>query len=85
MFNYDVVYLAKQALILSLVLSLPIIAVASIVGLLFSMFQALTQAQDQTLSFAIKLVFIVLTIYLTVDWISSKIYRFDLLLFSHIK
>jgi type III secretion protein S len=84
MINYDVVYLAKEALILSLVLSLPIIAVASIVGLLFSMFQALTQAQDQTLSFAIKLVFIVLTLYLTVDWIGNKIFHFDLLLFSHI-
>jgi type III secretion protein S len=80
--NYDVIYVAKQALILSLVLSLPIILVASLSGFLFSLFQALTQIQDQTLSFAIKLVVIMIMIYLTADWMSSKVYRFALLLYS---
>ena len=58
--NYDVIYIAKQALVLSLVLSLPVVLVASMIGLLFSLFQALTQIQDQTLSFAIKLIFIMI-------------------------
>lgn len=80
--NYDVVYLAKQGLMLSLVLSLPVICIASLVGLLFSMFQALTQIQDQTLSFAIKLIFVILALYLTSDWMASKVYRFALLLFD---
>jgi type III secretion protein S len=80
--NFDVVYLAKQALLLSLILSLPVIVIASIVGLLFSVFQALTQIQDQTLSFAIKLVFIIMVIYFTVDWTAVKIYRFALILYA---
>lgn len=80
--DYDVVYLAKQALMLSLVLSLPVVVIASVVGLLFSIFQALTQIQDQTLSFAIKLVFIIFALYLTSDWMASKIYRFALSLYS---
>jgi len=80
--NYDVVYIAKQALMLSLILSLPVIVIASVVGLLFSVFQALTQVQDQTLSFAIKLIFIILAIYLTVDWMSTKIYHFALLIYN---
>ena len=80
--NYDVVYLAKQALMLSLILSLPVIAIASLVGLLFSMFQALTQIQDQTLSFAIKLVFIIFMLYLSVDWMAIKIFRFALILYN---
>jgi len=80
--NYDVVYIAKQALMLSLILSLPVVLVASVVGLLFSMFQALTQIQEQTLAFAIKLIFIMLCLYLTVDWMASKIYSFTLLLFN---
>ena len=79
--NYDVVYLAKQALILSLMLSLPIIGIASLVGLLFSLFQALTQVQDQTLSFAIKLVVIMITIYFTMDWMAIKLYRYALILY----
>ncbi len=82
--NYDVVYISKQALILSLVLSLPVVVVASTVGLLFSIFQALTQIQDQTLSFAIKLVFIIGTLYLTVDWIAGKIFQYTLMLYSTI-
>ena len=82
--NYDVIFLGKQALMLALVVSLPVIVSASIVGLLFSMFQALTQIQDQTLSFAIKLIFIIFMLYLTVDWMGSKIYRFALVLYSYI-
>ncbi|MFN8770327.1 MAG: type III secretion system export apparatus subunit SctS [Neisseriaceae bacterium] len=80
--NYDVVYLAKQALMLSLILSLPVIIIASVIGLLFSIFQSLTQIQDQSLSFAIKLVFIIVGLYMTVDWMAVKIYRFALLLYS---
>ncbi|MCE2706572.1 MAG: type III secretion system export apparatus subunit SctS [Proteobacteria bacterium] len=80
--NYDIIYIAKQGLMLSLILSLPVVLVASIVGLLFSMFQALTQIQDQSLSFAIKLVFVMSTLYMSVDWMASKIYRYALLLYS---
>jgi len=79
---FDVVYLAKQALILSLILSLPVILVASIVGLLFSLFQALTQIQDQTLSFAIKLVFIMITLYLTINWIAVQLYQYTLMIYA---
>lgn len=83
--NYDVVFIAKQALILSLILSLPVVVIASLVGLLFSLFQALTQIQDQTLSFAIKLVFIILVLYFTVDWMASKIYSYTLMLYTQIR
>ena len=83
MLNYDIIYLAKQALILSLLLSLPVVLTGTVVGLLFSLFQALTQIQDQTLSFAVKLVFIMGAIYLTVDWSAIKLYRFALILYSY--
>ena len=82
--EYDVVYMAKQGLILSLVLSLPVVVVASLVGLLFSMFQALTQLQDQTLSFTIKLLFIIATLYMAINWMAVKLYRYSLMLFNMI-
>lgn len=82
--NYDVVYISKQALILSLMLSLPVIVVASAIGLLFSIFQALTQIQDQTLSFAIKLIFIALTLYISANWIAGKLYSFAIMLYSQV-
>ena len=45
-----------------LLLSMPAIVVASVVGVLFSLFQALTQIQEQTLSFAIKLIAVGVTL-----------------------
>ena len=49
----DLVSYMTQALYLVLWLSLPPIAVAAIVGTLFSLFQALTQIQEQTLSLSL--------------------------------
>ena len=45
----------------ALALSLPPILVAAVVGTLFSLFQALTQIQEQTLQYALKFFAIVLT------------------------
>lgn len=71
-----------QALYLSLALSMPTIVVASVVGTLFSLFQALTQIQEQTLSFAIKLVAVGLTLYLTASWMGTELYNFTLAVFT---
>jgi len=71
-----------QALLLTLWLSLPPIIVASVVGTLFSLLQALTQIQEQTLSFAVKLVAVGLTIYLTARWIGGEIFNYTVALFD---
>ncbi|WP_076998309.1 type III secretion system export apparatus subunit SctS [Variovorax sp. KK3] len=65
-----------QALLLTVWLSLPPIVVASVVGTLFSLLQALTQIQEQTLSFAIKLIAVGLTIYLTARWVGGEIFNY---------
>jgi type III secretion protein S len=80
--DYNVIYIAKQALMVSFILSLPVILIASIVGLLFSIFQALTQIQDQTLSFAIKLFAVIVTLSVSSSWMASKLYRFAISLYS---
>jgi type III secretion protein S len=82
--TFNVAYIAKQALLMSLVLSAPVVAVASIVGLLFSLFQALTQIQDQTVSFAIKLTSVMVVIYATADWTAGKLYAFTIMLYNSI-
>jgi type III secretion protein S len=78
----DTVNFIVQALYLSLALSMPTIVVASVVGTLFSLFQALTQIQEQTLSFAIKLVAVGLTLYLTGTWMGTEMYNFTMSVFS---
>ena len=71
-----------QALFLTLWLSLPPIIVASVVGTLFSLFQALTQVQEQTLSFAIKLVAVIITLALTASWVGVEIFNFTVAVFD---
>ena len=84
MHTVDVVGFFTQALYLVLWLSLPPIIVGSVVGTLFSLFQALTQIQEQTLSFGIKLIAVSLTILLTSRWIGGELFNFTLQLFESI-
>ena len=78
----DLVSYMTQALYLVLWLSLPPIAVAAIVGTLFSLFQALTQIQEQTLSFAVKLIAVFATILLTARWLSAELDNFPISVFD---
>ena len=80
--SVDLVSYMTQALYLTLWLSLPPIAVAAIVGTLFSLFQALTQIQEQTLSFAVKLIAVFVTILLTARWLSGELYNFTISVFD---
>lgn len=71
-----------RAMLLVLWLSLPPIIVASVVGILFSLVQALTQIQEQTLSFGVKLIAVGLTLYLTSRWIGGEIFNYTQVLFD---
>jgi type III secretion protein S len=78
----ELVFYMTQALYLVLSLSLPAIGVAAIVGTLFSLFQALTQLQEQTLSFAVKLIAVFVTLFLVAGWMGREILNFSLILFD---
>jgi type III secretion protein S len=78
----ELVFYLKEALYLVFWLSLPPLAVASVVGTLFSLFQALTQIQEQTLSFAIKLLAVFVTLLLTAGWIGAEIFNYALSVFG---
>lgn len=80
--SIDIASYMTQALYLVLWLSLPPIAVAAIVGTLFSLFQALTQIQEQTLSFAVKMIAVFITILLTGRWLSGELYNYTLSIFD---
>jgi len=78
----DTVSDMTQALYLTLCLWLSPIAVAAIVGTLFSQFQALTQIQEQTLSFAVKLIAVFATLLLTARWLSGELYNYAISVFD---
>ncbi|MDR2725276.1 MAG: type III secretion system export apparatus subunit SctS [Candidatus Adiutrix sp.] len=71
-----------QALILVLVLSLPPIVVATLTGLMVSFLQAVTQIQEQTLSFAIKLISVIVTIALIGSWLGGSLFVYAQELFE---
>jgi type III secretion protein S len=78
----DLVSFLSKALYLVLWLSLPPIIVASVVGTLFSLFQALTQIQEQTLSFAIKLIAVMATLAVSAPWIGGELFNYTLSIFE---
>ena len=82
MHTVDVTAYFTQALYLVLWLSLPPIIVGSIVGTLFSLFQALTQIQEQTLSFGVKLIAVAITLLLTARWVGGEMFNFALQIFD---
>ena len=74
--NAEVAAQLSRALYLALVLSMPAILVAAIVGVAFAVVQALTQIQEQTLTFAAKLVGTMVALALTVRWMGSELYQY---------
>lgn len=74
----------SHALILVFQLSMPAIAVATVIGLIVGLLQALTQIQDQTLPQAVKLVAVGAVIMVTGAALSSKLVAFTIDIFSRI-
>ena len=60
--------LSQNVLILILILSTPILVVSMVVGLIISIFQAVTQIQEATLTFVPKIVAGILTMIILLPW-----------------
>jgi type III secretion protein S len=72
--NYDeVIQMAVQGLVLVLVVSLPITAVAAAVGLGVSLVQAVTSLQDSTFAQGMKLLVVTLVIFLAAPWAGALV------------
>ena len=79
----QLVLYAQQCLILVLKLSLIPILVATVIGILVSLLQALTQIQEQTLGFAVKLIAISITLMAASSWMGGEIYLYTQDIFAH--
>jgi type III secretion protein S len=78
----DALFQITESMMLVMVLSLPPIIVASVVGIVVSLMQALTQVQEQTLSFAIKLIAVALTIAAMAGILGSEMLNYTIKLFT---
>lgn len=74
---------AIKTLYLVLMLSMPPIIVASVVGILLSLIQAITQLQEQTLSFGVKLIAVSVTLFAMGKWIGAELLGLATDIFTH--
>ncbi len=58
----------RRALLISLELSLPVLVVGMVIGFLISLLQAVTQIQEQTLSFVPKVLAMAAALFLALPW-----------------
>jgi type III secretion protein S len=77
MFSGEIYQLSYQALLLILILSGPPIFISMALGLFVAIFQAATQIQEQTLSFTVKLIAVIVTLLLMGGWLSAQIMQYS--------
>ncbi|MEW5947820.1 MAG: flagellar biosynthesis protein FliQ [Thermodesulfobacteriota bacterium] len=65
--------IAKDAIEVTLLISLPILGIGMIVGLAVSIFQAVTQIQEMTLSFVPKILAVMVALLAFFPWIMNKL------------
>ncbi len=68
--------LSYDALLLALTLAGPVLAIGMVVGLAISVFQAVTQLQEQTLTFVPKIVAMGATAALLVPWLTARMVEY---------
>jgi flagellar biosynthetic protein FliQ len=80
----SVVDLTMRTLEIALKLSLPLLLSALVVGLVVSVFQAVTQIQEMTLSFIPKILAMVVVIVITGPWMLGEMTSFTRELYQSI-
>ncbi|MDO9621493.1 MAG: flagellar biosynthesis protein FliQ [Moraxellaceae bacterium] len=79
-----VLELGRQALMVIILLSAPLLLSALAAGLLIGLFQAATQIQDMTLSFIPKLIILVVALGITGPWMLRMLIDYTRNLFQMI-
>jgi flagellar biosynthetic protein FliQ len=74
--------LVRQTLVLALIVSLPMLGIGLVVGIVVSLLQAVTQIQEQTLTFVPKIVAMVAASILLMPWISHRVVEYATVMFS---
>ena len=80
----DAIDIGRDAIIVSLKLGGPIMMLALVVGIVISLFQALTQIQETTLTFVPKIIAILLGMILLLPFMLSTLTGFTERLFDRV-
>lgn len=80
----DVLELGRNAITMTLMLSMPVLVAGLIVGVAVSVFQAVTQVQEMTLSYVPKMIAVAAVLGVFGSWMLSKVVAFTTDTFRHI-
>lgn len=78
----EALYQVSESMLLVMTLSMPPIIVASVVGVVVALLQALTQVQEQTLPFGVKLIAVAITLALMAGVLGSEMMNYTVTLFD---
>jgi len=79
-----VVSIAQEAIRTTILVAMPILILALAVGLLISIFQAVTQIQEMTLTFVPKIVVVLLGLLFFASWMLQHLMTFAVNTFEQI-
>ncbi len=77
--------LTQNVLILILILSTPVLVISMVVGLVISIFQAVTQIQESTLTFVPKIIAGILTLIVLMPWMLNMFVSRSVEMFDYIQ
>ena len=78
----DATGLIRETLVLALQISAPMLLIGMAVGIIISLFQAVTQIQEQTLTFVPKIASMIVAAILLMPWISQRLLDYAAKIFS---
>jgi type III secretion HrpO family protein len=78
----ELTYASDKAILLVIVLCAAPVAVATIVGLAIGLFQTVTQLQEQTLPFGLKMLAVFGSLLMLSGWLAGKVMAFSVEMIS---
>ncbi|MTI85997.1 MAG: flagellar biosynthesis protein FliQ [Firmicutes bacterium] len=79
-----IIDIIREALFTVIILALPTLAVALLVGLTVGLLQATTQVQEQSLAFVPKIIAVLVSLAVTAPWLIRVITEFATKIFSRL-
>ncbi len=80
--EFEAIEIVRQALMEALIVALPILGAGLVIGLIISLFQAVTQIQEQTLVFVPKIIVMMLVALLLLSWVVMRLSEFAIEMFG---
>lgn len=73
----DAIDVAREAIVMMLTVSAPVLVCGLAIGLLIGILQAMTQVQESTLSFVPKIVAMLVVLGLSLPWLIDQMVHFS--------